>query len=89
MTDYEGKEFLTVKELADYLRRDETTIRRWHREGKLRGIPMVQGGPLIFRKTAVDDAIQEREYPELGQARKELGINEPGKTKTGDSDAGN
>lgn len=37
MTEAKGKKVLTVPELSEILGTPETTIRRWLREGKLRG----------------------------------------------------
>lgn len=54
------EENLNVKEVAEYLRCAETTIRKWVREGK---IPHYRLGAkkLFFRKSSIDEWITSKE----------------------------
>lgn len=54
------EEYFNVKEVAEYLRCAEVTIRKWVREGK---IPYCRLGAkkLFFRKSSIDEWIASKE----------------------------
>lgn len=73
MSAYEGKEWLSTREAAEYLRVTPDTIRRWHRDGTLRGTGMTTQHR-IYKLSDIRQLLEENKYPELDRARKELGI---------------
>lgn len=59
-------ELLTAQEVAAMLKVKVTTVRRWYREGKLRGARV--GRALRFRRDEVERWLAEK-FPAEGQRR--------------------
>lgn len=63
-----GERMLTVREVSDRLRVPEATIRRWLRDGRLRGVRL--GGTRLGYRIAESDveAFVRASYGEQGKA---------------------
>lgn len=57
------EELLTAREVAQRLRVNEATVRRWAQTGVLEGIKLPHGGPreiYRFRKSVIDSILADR-----------------------------
>lgn len=54
-------QLLTVPEVADYLRVDPETVRRWLREGRIKGVHLSRAAGWRVRRSDLDAFVASRE----------------------------
>lgn len=51
---WENKEFLSIREVAEFLGVHQETLRRWDREGKLRSVRIGERGHRKYKKEDIE-----------------------------------